>query len=210
MRPQTARTASLSPSLWTAPRRPQVSREQLEPFLGLLAVAVEGSHRGSLVRGVSARTGDSGPLRGQCRVQGEGDERSCVGRVHLLARPARDRPAVGRRDCRCGETQKAASFAPSLAPASKTHGPSKIALRFLGVNVVAETKRWDSRPSEPSTRGRGTGLPSHPGQTGRAKRGLGGDRGAFSWRLSCPSPHRHFWAAQLRPGQEDSPSEAGV
>lgn len=59
-------------------------------------------------------------------------------------------------------------------------------------------------------KGQGTGLPSRPGQTGRAKRGLGGDRGASSWRLSCPSPHRHFWATRLQPGQEDGPSEAGV
>lgn len=52
------------------------------------------------------------------------------------------------------------SVASSLALASGTHGPSKIALRFLRVNVVTETQWRDSRRREPSTRGRGTGFPA--------------------------------------------------
>lgn len=72
----------------------------------------------------------------------------------------------------------------------KPTAPRRPHSAFLGLVVVAETRRLDSRPREPSTRGRGALLPTLPDQTGRAKRGLGRNRRASRWRLSRRSPSR--------------------
>lgn len=207
---QTARTASLSPSLWTAPCGPQVSREQLGPCLGLVAAAMEGSVWRTAGAVCQHAVRDSGPLRGRCRMQDKGYERSCVGRARLQASPARYQPADGRPDGRCEAAQKAALRC--LQPGTGIRNPRALEDRapFPQGERCHRDPMAGFQTQGTQHKGPGDRLPSRPGQTGRAKRGLGGDRGASSWRLSCPSPHRHFWAARLQLGQEDGPSEAGV